>query len=510
MSLSNEISTPSLDQVLASLEQVDISGNRSGEEKRVFDQNSVENEGEKEVVPEGTPIVNESGSGIDIISSILGQIKKGRNVFIAGPGGCGKSHMLREVYSHLVAQGVTVAMTATTGVAAVSVGGTTLHSWSGIRLGDKSPEYHYEEIKRNWKNVLKWKKTSVLLIDEVSMLGRDLFDKLDYIARKIRGKDLPFGGITLVFCGDMCQLPPVQDFFVFMSKIWHDLDFEYYKLKKPWRFMSDIEFFYLLQRMRGECLTRDDYAKLDERKVAYINLQKNLANMPIKPTRLYARKLDVDALNAKELAALPHQAYQYLAHDLLKPKGKANPNIEVYQRIMNASIPVSIVLKQGAQVILTANIDVEGGLCNGSRGVVIECMRDVIAVLFKNGRVANIPAYTWKLENDEGIFQRNIMPFILGWSYTIHKAQGQTLDSAIIDIREVFCDNQAYVALSRCRNLDSMYLVDYSPDKMKMDPLSTAFEAETDTRDVISLMEKGILASLGPSEDNQRIIKIES
>jgi len=429
------------------------------------------------------------------VKELVNLIAAGENIFISGAGGTGKSTLLKELFASLKATGITCGLTATTGSAAVSIGGVTIHSWTGIRLGDKELKQHYAEMLRS-KARKNWRTTKVLIVDEVSMLGMNLFEKLNTLGQWIRmNENKPFGGLQLVLCGDMCQLPPINDDYIFKSKIWNTLDFNYIVLEHPWRFQNDIDYFYLLQRMRKMKLTGGDIQRLEERKRAYVNLMKetkeddersakkglpgglSLVEKKIKPTRLFSKRIDVDRMNKDELDKLPGKEFSYIAKDAIKAKNR-DGKIELYQKLVEQAIPTQIFLKDGSQVILTWNLDVEHGLCNGSRGIVTECLDEAVRVLFKNGMECLIEPNIWTIENEDALFARSQIPLILGWSYTIHRAQGQTLDSAIVNLRDVFCNNQAYVAMSRCKSMDSLYIVDYDIRKMAIDQCSIEFESQ--------------------------------
>lgn len=408
----------------------------------------------------------------------------GRNVALRGPGGTGKSHLLKEVALYLEGKGHTVYRTGSTGVAAENIKGMTLHSWSGIQLGDKDVATHYMIIQgRGAKALRRWRTTEFLFIDEISMVGGNLFDKLDKLGRMIRKYDRPFGGIPICVCGDMCQLPPVKDKYFFLSDVYPQMDFQHIKLSHPWRFQKDIDFFYMLSRIRIGEHTPDDIAKLEARKVAYYKemMNRKFRVDEIRPTKLFARKVDVDAMNLKELELLPFEEFRYEATDHLKRKVKDTEfKLEHFQGLMDKNVPPAVSLKKGAQVMLTWNLDVETmGLCNGSRGVVIECFDDCVQVKFRNGAEIMVYPNTWTFETDGEVFTRTQMPLILAYAITIHKSQSATLDYVIVDIgTSIFGDNMAYVALSRCRNIEGVFLNNLIPEKIRCDPLAKQYELE--------------------------------
>lgn len=417
------------------------------------------------------------------VEKIADALYQGTNVFLSGPGGTGKSFCIKEVYLRLKEMGITVYKTGSTGVAAESIGGMTLHSWAGVMLGDKDAETYYITILgRNRKAWLRWKQTSVLIIDEVSMTGGKFFQMLSELGKLIRGNKHPFGGITILICGDVCQLPPVKDHYFFQTEAYGDLNFKPMRLTHPWRFQKDVEFFYLLSRVRVGAQTPEDVALLKTRMDAYYKEVYNKKFQPgeIRPTRMFSKKIDVAEMNRKELDLLPTDEYQYVCTDSLDKKSKTSVAVLAnFQDLMNKNVPSEIALKKGAQVMLTWNLDVERGLCNGSRGVVLETLDDCALVRFKNGIEQVITPNVWSIETEDEVFNRAQIPLILAWSNTIHKSQSSTLDYIIIDLgTSIFSDNMAYVALSRCRSLDGVYIVNLMPEKIKCDPTALAFENE--------------------------------
>jgi ATP-dependent DNA helicase PIF1 len=426
--------------------------------------------------PEDVECQNREEKIADLLAS-------GTNVYLSGGGGTGKSYCLKNVYLRLMERGLNVYKAGSTGVAAESIGGMTLHSWAGVQLGDKDAETYYITIQgRNRKAWLRWKQTSILIIDEISMTGGKFFQMLSDLGKRIRGRNLPFGGITLLICGDVCQLPPVKDSYFFQTDVYHDFNFSVIRLTHPWRFQKDIDFFYLLSRVRVGEQTPKDIQKLEERKVAYYKDIYNRKYKPgeIRPTRMFSKKIDVAEMNRKELDALPDDEYLYVCSDSLEKKTKTSTAvISHFQDLMNKNVPPEVAMKKNAQVMLTWNLDVERGLCNGSRGVVLECLDDCVLVKFKNGVEQFINPNVWTMETEDEIFTRAQLPLILAWCNTIHRCQSATLDCIVIDLgTSIFSDNMAYVALSRCRSLDGIYLVNLIPEKIKCDPAALEFERE--------------------------------
>jgi ATP-dependent DNA helicase PIF1 len=417
----------------------------------------------------------------EVADKIYNDLINRKNVFLSGPGGTGKSHLIKALHTRLNENRYLTYKTASTGVAAVSINGTTLHSWAGVQLGEKTAETYAITIKsRNKKAYIRWVSTDILIIDEISMIGHIFFQMLSDLGKILRKSAKPFGGITLLFVGDVCQLPPVRQEYFFNSLAYSETTPIFYNLSHPYRFLGDLRFFELLLRARvGQC-NEEDIQMLAERKNAYMTdvLNKKFGALEIKPTRLFSRKLDVTTMNLNELALIKSQEFRYTCTDHLKKKhAGSTAKIENFQDLMDQLVPTEIAMKNTAQVMLTFNVDVENGLCNGSRGVIVECADEFVTVLFKNGLTVNIEPVTWSIENDDELFTRTQMPLILAYSITIHKSQSATLDSVIVDMgTSIFSDNMGYVALSRCRSIDSLYITDLMPSKIQCDKEALNFE----------------------------------
>lgn len=412
---------------------------------------------------------------------IIGHIRAQRNVFLNGPGGTGKSYTIKALSRHLTEEGIVNFCTATTGIAALNLAEPgiqtrTLHSWSGIGLGQDTAEKLAARVINNSRAAKRWRSAKVLIIDEVSMLGRGLFEKIDYVGRKVRERDVPFGGLLIVCSGDFLQLPPVKDTWVFESPIWKALNFSSITFNTPMRY-EDIRWFQLLLRVRKGAQTEDDIRILNGRVAAYdeyMELTNALAGgdedmYVIKPTILYSTKRDVKSYNMTELMKLEGPEITYTAKDAFK-KLDSRVDVETYTEMLNDAIPTTIILKPGAQIMLKANLDVDKKLVNGSRGVVTRCSPDAIYVKFHGiiGADIRIAMHTWTIEDDRIIATRSQLPIILAWASTIHKSQGCTLDFAVCDLgSSIFEDAQAYVALSRVRSLDGLFLSNLHPSRIK-------------------------------------------
>lgn len=399
------------------------------------------------------------------------------------------TYTLRNIAGILSQQGKMVCCTATTGAAALNLSNsemkitaTTLHSWAGVGLAREDAKKLFSKVLRNSKAKKRWLYTDILIIDEVSMLGASLVDKLDFIGRNIRNEQKQsFGGLQLIFSGDFLQLPPVKEEWAFESDAWKKIQFTPFIFDQPKRY-DDDDYFHMLLRIRnGKCIV-DDAKKLRARVKAYKKLQQILGETDsinvIKPTIIYSKRIDVDDHNEQELGKLPGGIIEYVAEDTFTAHN-SSANVDHYTRILDDVIPKVISLKIGAQVMLKINLDVEKGLVNGSRGVVLNLDQEWVYVRFINGVKTVIPKNTWTADDNDGEVIRSQIPFILAWSLTIHKSQGSTLDYAICDIgSSIFAPGQAYVALSRVRNLKGLFIREFYSPSIKADITALQYAEE--------------------------------
>jgi len=412
----------------------------------------------------------------------------GKSFFLTGAGGTGKSYVIRSIVEALNREGKDVALTAMTGCAALLLGrgAKTLHSWAGIGLGKESADIIVSKIKKSFKAKKNWLSMDSLIIDEVSMMTPDLLDKLDLIGRGIRKNrsKLPFGGLQMILVGDMYQLPPVNNnkddqegTFVFEASVWKTVIQDYVILKTVHR-QSDPVFLKILEEARAGSLSQESIQILQTRR------SNEWKKLEIKPTLLFTRRADVEQINMSQLKKCEGPDITFKAKTVYSPTAFAMHASEqektwaTEKMDKNGAYVPELTLRVGAQVMLLTNKDVEHGLVNGSRGV-IEQFCDgpdtLPMVKFKNGEVIIIEPASWASEDLEG-FNREQIPLRLAYAVTIHKAQGATLDCALIDIGDnTFEYGQAYVALSRVKSLESLYIWDLAPSAFMVHPKVKAF-----------------------------------
>ena len=412
----------------------------------------------------------------------------GENVFITGSAGSGKSELIRKIYRHCISNRKGIQVCALTGCASILLNckAKTVHSWSGIGLGNASVDVLINKIKQNLYKKKAWTEISVLVIDEVSMMSIKLFDTLDAIGRGVRNNHLPFGGIQVILSGDFYQLPPVGNYndvdtmrFCFESEDWNNVFKKncQIQLVKIFR-QTDDKYISILNQVREGVVKRSSNDLLKSR-VGLIPPQGTVI------TQLYPRRNSVEIINCNKMKELttPEQTFEIqllnnlpILSDEDKRKrnkiGKVEIDIELQHIKTNLLCEPTLKLKVGAYVMCIVNMEISSDivLCNGSQGIITgfsEITRLPI-VRFNNGYEATINYYTWTSENIPGIGVSQI-PLILAWAITIHKSQGTTLDMAQIDVgRGIFEAGQTYVALSRVKSLDGIYLTSFDVTRIKI------------------------------------------
>ena len=424
----------------------------------------------------------------------------GRNLFLTGGAGVGKSFTTRAVLAALEARHgpERVCATGTTGIAGENIGGITLHSHAGCWLGPLPDVPGRSAIQR-------WLSCDVLVLDEVSMLDQLFFEGLDRHARHARNRfHLPFGGIQLVFIGDFFQLPPVMAPFAFESPLWAACAFVVVELVTLVRQASDPVYARLLSRLRTSGLADVDVDVLRASMVSVGRPRPEFQPGQLNPVRLYCVNEDVDAENEDILGRLPGAKHTFTAEDEYRlpaepppaetdggtqlddvhPETVADATEALLDKLAKAA-PVEVAFKVGAQVILKRNWPARG-LVNGSRGLVtgfaptdvgheaisagVEMRTaaldnpgaDLPVVRFSTPRgdvVVTVPPALYRVGNEDvGVLTRRQLPLRLAWALTIHKSQGMTLDTAIIDVSRGFEAGQAYVALSRLRDRQGLWI----------------------------------------------------
>lgn len=396
----------------------------------------------------------------------LAILLSGRSALLTGAAGTGKTHLLNNFIVQARKRGKKVSVTATTGLAATHLGGNTIHSWSGIGVSDHLPNNFFERLSKTRRDVIS--KTDVLIIDEISMLHDFRLDMIDKVLRTVRENDQPFGGIQLVMSGDFFQLPPVNrpneqgGGFVVYSDAWQELQPAVLYLERQYR-QNDDRLLEILTALRTGDVRRSHVEAL-------------LARTEIEPpdgdiTELHTVNVDVDDINIQKLAELPGEERSYQ---------QTTTGSKIYVENLQRSVlaPENLVIKLGALVMAVKNSP-QKLYANGSIGTVVdfEPLTEYPVVEFRDGHRVTMVPDVWELRDGErkraSISQ---VPLRLAWAITVHKSQGMTLDAAKIDLRKAFVEGMGYVALSRVRDLDNLYLyginrraLEVSPDALAID-----------------------------------------
>jgi ATP-dependent exoDNAse (exonuclease V) alpha subunit len=394
---------------------------------------------------------------------------QGKNLFISGGAGCGKSYLLNFLKRNFANNGLEI--TASTGIAAVNIGGSTIHSWAGIGLANQPIEQIVENIFLPKFSKVRRKiiKTKTLAIDEISMISREVLEILDQVFRAVRGNEKPMGGMQMLFFGDFLQLPPINrdntsSNFCFDSKTWDDLNFHNIILDKIFR-QSDEKFIKLLNNLRFGIVDAEDKKILESR----IKITDN--NSAIQPTILTTHNAKVEFVNNKYLKNIPNPEQVFQA----EYKGDAY-KIDFLKK--NCIAYQSLKLKVGAQVMMIKNTLQKEGIINGSLGIVKDFSTKKLypIVEFANSKTFTISPEEWLLEKFDAETRVNKVeasisqiPLILAWAITIHKSQGLTLDKISCDLSDSFSPGQSYVALSRARNLEGVFIESLNFSKINAD-----------------------------------------
>ena len=388
-------------------------------------------------------------------------LEDGENIFISGSAGTGKSYLLQYLKANYSDSGLHI--TASTGIAAVHVGGQTLHSWAAIGLGNLPAEQIIENLfSAKFSRVRrKLKLAKMLAIDEISMISAPVFDLINELLKAVRQDERPFGGLQLILFGDFLQLPPVNrdgqlanDYqFCFQSNAWRELNPKPIMLKTVFR-QEDKDFVKLLNNIRFGKIDEDDILTLKSR----INLPDKIS--AIKPTILASHNAQVDAINQTYLKQIVGNSQVFAA----KFSGDSS-KIDFLRK--NCLAAEKLELKVGAQVMMLKNTYQKEGVINGSLGVIKEFSKknNHPIVEFNNGTLLTIAPEVWALEKFD-VEKREIVteaemmqvPLLLAWAITIHKSQGMTLDKVKCDLSKVFADGQIYVALSRVKTLEGLHI----------------------------------------------------
>jgi ATP-dependent exoDNAse (exonuclease V) alpha subunit len=390
----------------------------------------------------------------------LDMLKLGHNVYLTGSAGSGKTYLLNQYIQYLQKHDVPVAITASTGIAASHMNGSTIHSWSGLGVRKTLSPYDLEAMEEKKYLWDRFKKTKVLIIDEVSMLHHYRLDLVDKIARFFKRIDAPFGGLQVILCGDFFQLPPVtrrgedDALFAYHSAAWKTLGLKVCYLTESHR-QEDAAFLSVLNAIRKNDISKEILSHLESR----FNKPPSIS---LRPTKLYTHNEDVDAINQAELEKIDGETHTYRM---------TSEGWDTLTAVLKSTCLASEVLKLkvGTQVMFVKN-NTEGGYVNGTLGTVVQCKREYPVIRTARGELINAEPVEWMLQ-DDGKVKAKIkqVPLRLAWAITVHKSQGMTLDVAEIDLSKSFEKGMGYVALSRVKSLEGLTLLGLNDNALQVD-----------------------------------------
>ncbi|MBI5405182.1 MAG: AAA family ATPase [Candidatus Kerfeldbacteria bacterium] len=391
----------------------------------------------------------------------LAALDQGYNIFLTGPAGSGKTYVLNAFIRELHRRRAIVSVTASTGIAATHLNGQTIHAWSGIGIHDSLSSKELDRIVRSKKIRSRVQSAEVLIIDEISMLHGRQFAMVDTVCRAIRKNGTPFGGIQVVVCGDFFQLPPVFGSadaveYVYASPAWQTADFRVCYLTEQHRQIGG-KLLQVLQDIRSGTATDETAAVLQSR------VGRAPSSDDIVP-KLFTHNLDVDARNELALAELAGETevFEMRSH---------GPAVHVERLKKGCLAPERLQLKLNARVMFVKN-NGDAGYVNGTLGEIVGFNTDGWPIVeTRDGRLIDVDPQTWNVEENEKVVASiSQVPLRLAWAMTVHKSQGMTMDAARIDLSKAFTYGMGYVALSRVRSLDGLFLDGINRMALSVDP----------------------------------------
>lgn len=442
-------------------------------------------------------------------------LKMGRNVFLTGPAGSGKTYVLNEYISYLKRAGVEVAITASTGIASTHINGMTIHAWSGLGIKNTLTDYDLEGMMEKQYLYKRFEKAKVLVIDEISMLSGNQLTMVEWICRTFKHNDKPFGGLQVILCGDFFQLPPIVKFsqndlagndFAYDSDVWKVAKFTTCYLSEQHR-QKDGDYLTVLNQIRANKVTAETIALLRSRE----NME---PSVDVPATKLYTHNIDVDTINHEHLETLTTITKEFT----MSSKGK---DFLVDGLKRSCLAPERLRLKEGARVMFVKN-NYESGFVNGTLGVItgFNTFGEPV-VRTVGGKLITAVPMSWSIE-EEGKVKAEItqLPLRLAWAITVHKSQGMSLDAMEVDLSKSFVKGMGYVALSRVRSLAGMKLLGFNTLSLQVDPQVLEFDEElkeisdTAVADLrgMSLDERGkvqreFLSRIAPLEKEKKEVK---
>lgn len=435
---------------------------------------------------------------------------KGDNVFVTGPGGTGKTELIRRIYNHALSVGKKIAVTALTGCAALLLEckARTIHSWASIGLGTKEANQYaftiskYPDAKRNWT------ETHILIIDEVSMMSCKMFNLLYAIGQIIRKSNKPFGGLQLILSGDFFQLPPIYDgindetkMFCFESSLWEPtFNTNQILLQKNFR-QTDIQFTNILNQFREGIVKKSAITLMKQCE------SRDTKELSFEPVVLCPTRAKVDFINNSKMQLLNTEAKTFTMTKTTRTPvfgvwTATDIDYELKSLLQNVLCEETMEYKIDAQVMCITN-GLSTDICNGSQGIITR-FTDLgfpVVKFHVNDTEIIINYHEWVSERIPGVAISQI-PLILSWAISIHKSQGLTITHANVDVgKSIFECGQTYVALSRLKSLDGLYLSSFDHTKIKINTKAQNYYKMLKERQEDQIQEQ----EQGQEEDQEQI-----
>ena len=395
--------------------------------------------------------------------------KDGQNLFITGPGGTGKSYMIKKMVDYAEEMKKNIQVTAMTGCASILLecNAKTIHSWSGLGVANGTIYNNIDKVVKNKYKRKKWNKVDILIIDEVSMMSDTFLEMLDGIGRKIKKEEKPFGGIQVIFSGDFYQLPPISKEgeelkYCFESEMWNTIFHSTIELKKIFR-QTDLNYIKMLNQIRVGKLSKKSY-----------ELLKSRLNIPLpkdfEPPILHSSRNQVIHINKMKIKKLEGEEKTFSMKTIDETKTGYN-ELDLYALKNNTLAEEKFITKKGAQVMCILNMESYGqpNIVNGSRGIIKDFTKEGYPIIeFYSGIQYTMKPHQWKSDIAEGLSIEQI-PLIHAWAITIHKSQGLSIEHARMNIgSNIFECGQTYVALSRVKNIQGLFIDELDISKIKI------------------------------------------
>ena len=392
-------------------------------------------------------------------------LQSGENIFVTGGAGSGKSFLLRHFIRELDPKAMP--LLASTGAAAVLLGGRTFHSFFGLGIMEGGPGPTFDRANNNPKIRKRLAQVEGFILDEISMIPREALETAEMLARAARESSLPWGGMRVIAVGDFAQLPPIsrtkERQWAFLSPVWQRSDFQSIWLEQNQR-VRDADFLQILADVR--------HGKVTEQVTEFLNFQLRENDQDDKAVRLFPRRDQSEIFNQRELSEInsPEVSIDSIYLGLEK-------QIELLKK--TAPVPPRLTLKVGCRVMFLQN-DPQKRWVNGTRGTVVDIAPDKITVEKDTFRHVTVEKSQFSMLDAEGKIVASVInfPLMLAYATTIHKSQGATLDELWVNLSALWEPGQAYVALSRLSSGRGLRLLGWSPKSFLIDPQVVRFYNE--------------------------------